>query len=104
MTDFTALFQATLNATITAMVAEAVRAVEERYEAQIVEMQARILDLEENAATGPDIDSDLERWIDNYDFTSIVQDNVDEDKLFEGDAFEAAVKSVVANAMNGNRW
>ena len=97
MANFTELFTATLNETIAKLVADAVARVEEKYEAQIVEMQGRIQDLEE--ADIVDVDSAVERAIENYDFSDIVRDNMDADSIFDRREFADAVKEVIAEAL-----
>lgn len=100
MTNFTELF--TLNNTLEKMVAAAVAKVTEQYEMQIVEMQSRIQELEENAQQGPDIDGDIEKFIEQYDFSIVVQEHVDLERLCEGPAFADAVKEVLVDAISGN--
>ena len=100
MTNFTELF--TLNDTLEKMVAAAVAKVTEQYEMQIVEMQSRIQELEENAQQGPDIDGDIEKFIEQYDFSTVVEEHVNTDRLFEDPAFADAVKEVLVDAISGN--
>jgi hypothetical protein len=102
MTNFTEQFTATLNATLEKMVAEAVAKVTAQYELQLVEMQARIMELEDSVTNPLDIDGDIEKFIEQYDFSTVVQEHVDTDRLFEGCEFADAVKTVVADAMGGN--
>ena len=104
MTNFTELFTATLNDTLEKMVTAAVAKVTEQYELQLVEMQARILELEENAQESPDIDGDIEKFIEQYDFSTVIQDHVDLERLWEDPAFAGAVKEVLVDAISGNGW
>lgn len=99
--DFTTLFTQTLNETIARIVAEAVAKVTEQYDVQLVAMQTRIEELEENAATGPDIDGDIEKFIEQYDFSDAVAEHVNVAALFEGDDFDDAVKAVISGALDG---
>ena len=99
--DFTTLFTQTLNETIARIVAEAVAKVTEQYDVQLVAMQDRILELEENAAEGPDIDGDMEKFIEQYDFSTVVQEHIDAERLFQGDDFDEAVKAVISRALSG---
>ena len=99
--DFTTLFTQTLNETIARIVAEAVAKVTEQYDVQLVAMQDRILELEENAAEGPDIDGDMEKFIEQYDFSTAVQEHIDAERLFQGDDFDEAVKAVISRALSG---
>jgi hypothetical protein len=101
MANFTDLFIATLNETPEKMVTAAVAKFIEQYELQLVEMQARILELEESDEAGVDIDGDIEKFIEQYDFSTVVKEHVDTDRLFEGREFADAVKTVVADAMTG---
>ena len=115
MTDFTTLFAATLNSTISAMVAEAMIAPL----AEIETLKNQIVDLEDHIKTLVDAAPDecllekavtaaieehdftaaMETVIEQYEFKDIVNDSVDIDRLIDDDRFDDAVREVIVNAL-----